>query len=348
MLFFIFAFVSLSQAANDVSDSAFGQATKSKSQYCEEIKSNATPSYCESENIAKGLWNAATASNYVERCPQQCSTLKLVDRAGWGAPTPKRCNPQDKDYVQQIDKLRIAERRAYCSKSDEAASDKLIEQMQKMEKDRPEPMCVFPMDESPTTLVLHHSDGPFYRSPGKPIGPAQVLGYHKGNNEWADIGYHFIISKNDSGQWQVYEGRERVKDKNCKWMLGAHVGPGANEGALGIMIVGDYNSETEEPNTPFLLGPNPPQPGAIAKVVELVAQLKSECPSIKNLISHKEARARAFGCVHPKTGLVDETIGNCAEINKGKKGHAGCKTTCPGIGCSLIPGDIHNKVIHGR
>lgn len=341
------------RGAGDVSPTSRGSSTSTtpsvQRPYCDQVQGQIGPKgRCDLDTLAKGIWNAAASSRFVNDCPRPCSGLKVVNRAGWGAPTPKRCGPEEKAYVQQVDRTRIAERRAYCSKGDVATSEKLVADLRAMEAQKPEPMCVFPMEATPKTLVLHHSGGVFFRKPGIPVGPAQLLGYHKGKNEWADIGYHYIVAADEKGKWNVYEGREQVPGEKCKWMMGAHLGPGANDGSLGILIVGNYNTEKEDPGAAQLLGPNPPQAGAIAKVTELVAKLKKECPGIQEFTGHNDARMRAFGCVNPATGAVDESIGNCGEENKGVKGRAGCKTTCPGVGCNHIPGDIHARVINGR
>ena len=345
----VLSLIAYAGTPNDMGRSARSAEGKTGRPYCDEVQGQKPRGqHCNMDALAKGIWNAAAATTFVSDCPHTCSGLNVINRAGWGAPTPKRCTPDEKAYVQQVDRTRIAERRAYCSQNDVAASDQFIANLRTMEAQKPEPMCVFPMDSPPKTLVLHHSGGVFFRAPNKPVGPAQLLGYHKGKNDWADIGYHYIVARDDKGKWQVYEGRERVAGNRCQWMLGAHLGPGANDGSLGIVIVGNYNSEKEEPGSPQLLGPNPPQAGAIARVTELVAQLKKECPGIQELVGHNEARMRAFGCVNPATGEVDESIANCSEENKGVRGRAGCKTTCPGVGCRHIPGDVQAKVLHGR
>lgn len=61
-----------------------------------------------------------------------------------------------------------------------------------------------------------------------------IQNYHMDNNEWDDIGYHFLVDKYGN----IYEGREVN-------VIGAHAG-GHNTRSIGIAYLGDGDHITEE------------------------------------------------------------------------------------------------------
>lgn len=72
------------------------------------------------------------------------------------------------------------------------------------------------------TVVIHHSALDFN------LGPQAIQALHMRNNDFADIGYHFLID----GLGQLYEGRSiRVR--------GAHTG-GHNTGYVGVCLMGNF------------------------------------------------------------------------------------------------------------
>jgi hypothetical protein len=313
-----------------------------KPAYCAEATATSKKSECRENTRSK--WERADATAFTKNCPQPCDSLKVISRADWNhpQPTPKLCTAAEKKLQLEYAVLKQQERVAYCGEGDAAKAAKIVEAMKVKGR---EPPCMIDMDISPKSLNIHHSEGQSVDHNGKPVGAMNMFKYYTESPQtWSDIPYHFVVAKDEKGKWQVFEGRKRL-DK-CKWVVGGHVGPGANLDSLGILIVGNYNTEKENPGATQLLGPNPPEPGAMARVVQLVASLKRDCPTITNVMGHGEARARAYGCV--TNGKVDLSKGNCKEENKGVAGRAGCWKTCPGVGCSAIPGDLHNRVVNGR
>jgi hypothetical protein len=328
-----------------------GGAAKSvspKAAYCSESPSRSKNSDC-AQSKRPG-WTRTDASAFIHNCVQPCDSVKVFTRAEWKHPEPnaKLCNESEKKLQLEYAVLKQKERTAYCGRGSPTEANTVIKEIKaKTVKDGKEPPCMIDMDGSPKSLVIHHSEGESVDEKGKPVGPASILKYYK-EEGWADIPYHYIVAKDEKGKWQIYEGRQRLKSAGdkCKWVVGGHNGPGANLDSLGIMIIGNYNTEKENPGAPQLLGPNPPEPGAVARVTQLVAALKRDCPAIASVMGHGEARARAYGCM--TKDKVDLAKGNCREENKGVAGRAGCWKTCPGVGCSAIPGDLHSRVVHGR
>ncbi len=144
------------------------------------------------------------------------------------------------------------------------------------------------------TLVIHHSAGS--QNQTAPV----IQNMHKQERGWSDMGYHYLIGKDSSGSWKIFEGRA----VHPKVAQGAHVGTGLNEKSLGIMIAGRY---TQEGLAPGDSSPAPP-PEALALLSGLVKKLKAEFP-IKNLESH---------------GSLKDQGGYCEHKN------------CPGEGCSHV------------
>ncbi len=85
---------------------------------------------------------------------------------------------------------------------------------------------------TPNRITIHHT------VQGTNIDGAaavrSVQSYHRNNRGWADIGYHFLISRDGT----VYEG-------NPEGRQGAHV-LNQNSGNLGISLIGNY--DREQPN----------------------------------------------------------------------------------------------------
>lgn len=324
---------------------------KPVSSYCDQAKPNFKAPDCDIAAISKkGNWTKPDATKFTENCPQNCSDFEIVSREAWGHPNLNYqvCNEQETKDILRLAKLKKEERITYCAKGDAAKASAIADSIKaevKKLKDGKEPGCMVPMDAPPTSITIHHSEGPSVNPDGTPTGPKDIMKVYIPNG-WSDSPYHYLIAKDKFGMWQVFEGRSRLKGEKCKWLMGAHIGPGANDGSLGIVVIGNYNSEQVDPGGEQPLGPNPPPPGAVSKIIQLVAKLKHDCPSIKQVDGHGEARARAYGCV--TNGHLNLKLGNCAEENKGAAGRAGCYKACPGEGCSTIPGDIHYRVVNGR
>ncbi|MBL7997936.1 MAG: N-acetylmuramoyl-L-alanine amidase [Candidatus Kapabacteria bacterium] len=82
------------------------------------------------------------------------------------------------------------------------------------------------------SIVIHHS------ASAKTSTPNEIRGWHK-QRGFDDIGYHAIIYKT-AGGWILAPGRnESIVGAHCK---------GFNTGTLGVVICGNYETETmEEP-----------------------------------------------------------------------------------------------------
>ncbi len=138
-------------------------------------------------------------------------------------------------------------------------------------------------------------------------------------------------------------------------MVGANVGPGANSGSLGIMIVGNYNSKNRNDDTSKAEA-SPPEGGAIRQLFKLVGSLKKECPSLSELLTHQTTRQRANGCLDMKKNYFPpgkpsedrcQELAGLVEMVKGQpppKPKVGCTTSCPGAGCMHLPTSISEKV----
>lgn len=120
----------------------------------------------------------------------------------------------------------------------------------------------------PNKITLHHSWRPS-RTQFK--GSSTIRGiqrYHMDSNGWSDVGYHFLIGTDSSGNVTIYQGRPENK-------IGAHTG-GYNTHNIGICLIGDHDVESLHPN-------------AYKKLVELIAWL---CATYRispdNLYGHRD------------------------------------------------------------
>lgn len=79
----------------------------------------------------------------------------------------------------------------------------------------------------PNKIILHHSgtkDGEIKNFDG-------IRNHHVNVNDWADIGYHYVV-ENINGTYVTLKGRnENVAGVHC---------PGQNNQSLGICLVGDF------------------------------------------------------------------------------------------------------------
>lgn len=122
-------------------------------------------------------------------------------------------------------------------------------------------------------IVLHHAAA-------KTASVTDVDRWHKQNNGWAGIGYHFYVRKDG----KIYRGRPLNT-----W--GAHV-YGKNDVSVGICAEGDYTTEQM------------PQAQKTA-IAELLDYLKAEYPSAK-IVGHYEIGASSCpGANYPIAELKD-------------------------------------------
>lgn len=118
------------------------------------------------------------------------------------------------------------------------------------------------MDDRKVTdeIILHHA--------AATASVKDIHSWHLNGNGWAGIGYHFYVRKNG----EVYRGRPINK-------VGAHTG-GENSHTIGICFEGNFEKETM----------SEAQKNAGA---ELVADLKTQFPSIVKVSKHKDHNATA-------------------------------------------------------
>lgn len=75
-------------------------------------------------------------------------------------------------------------------------------------------------------IIIHHSG-----SPRDKTTVDDIMRWHVFDNEWSDIGYHWMID----GKGAVHMGRsERLRGAHCK---------GHNKDSLGICVFGNFDKE---------------------------------------------------------------------------------------------------------
>ena len=84
------------------------------------------------------------------------------------------------------------------------------------------------LDKRNTTnlIVIHHTGS----RTDTDQGAVQIDNYHKNYNDWAMIGYHFVIRKDGT----IERGRP-------EWAVGSHA-QGHNSNSIGIHLSGDFNA----------------------------------------------------------------------------------------------------------
>jgi len=98
-----------------------------------------------------------------------------------------------------------------------------------------------------THIVIHHAAGNYASNltQGKKQVRA-IQSYHQGQNDWSDIGYHFLID----ARGNIYQGRPYMEHKPLSLIprlaLGAHVCR-QNSGKIGICFLGCYHPPTKKP-----------------------------------------------------------------------------------------------------
>jgi tetratricopeptide (TPR) repeat protein len=83
-----------------------------------------------------------------------------------------------------------------------------------------------------TCVTIHHSGGECFWSDSRSAAAQEIRKiqrYHQEQQGWADIGYHFVIDRTGA----VWQGR-RLRYQ------GAHAGGAANNGNIGIALLGNF------------------------------------------------------------------------------------------------------------
>ncbi len=85
-----------------------------------------------------------------------------------------------------------------------------------------------------TRITIHHTDDEM--SKGQSWGDKEIVRriqrHHQKNNNWADIGYHFLIGSDG----RVYEGRPLT-------VQGAHARGANNIANIGVSLIGDFDKQ---------------------------------------------------------------------------------------------------------
>ncbi|MEK8143049.1 peptidoglycan recognition family protein [Streptomyces sp. M10(2022)] len=121
------------------------------------------------------------------------------------------------------------------------------------------------------TITIHHTD-----TPNDDTDPAAtvraVYEYHAIDNDWGDIGYHFLIDQ----QGRIYEGRWSGEDgvpghdKDGKVVTAFHTG-GFNSGNLGIALLGNLQEQ----------GPTDAARDTLTKLVSVLTRLHGLDPQAR-------------------------------------------------------------------
>lgn len=142
--------------------------------------------------------------------------------------------------------------------------------------------CILKFQNTPTRITLHHAGVP----PNQ--GVAEFQTYHMNSHGWSDVGYHYVIGRDESGKWRVYEGRP------SKYQ-GAHAGPGENSDSIGIVIAGDYTAGKSGSLDTSKEAELPPRE-AVEQLMALMEKLKKENPKLKSIAGHDDAYWQGLGC----------------------------------------------------
>jgi len=117
------------------------------------------------------------------------------------------------------------------------------------------------------TIVIHQTDGADNGS----FTPYDIAQYHTNGNNWAGIGYHYVII--DSGQ--IYQTQPDNK-------ISYHAS-GYNTNSIGITITGDHRRNNNEENSTLISNKE------YKSLVYLVAKLKEKYNiPVENIIGHNE------------------------------------------------------------
>ncbi len=128
----------------------------------------------------------------------------------------------------------------------------------------------YPLDQTLDTIVVHHTNN------SESIKSNENREIGRG---FAAIGYHFFIEKTGD----IFEGRPLE-------VMGSHAGEGLTSGvesdpdfhAIGIVLQGDYHWEDD------LIFHETPPPAQLNSLEALVTALRTQYPSIRKLLLHRE------------------------------------------------------------
>lgn len=133
-----------------------------------------------------------------------------------------------------------------------------------------------------TTLIVHAA----YTPPSMDIGASTIRRWHTIENDWQDIGYHYVIRRNG----EIETGRPIEQ-------IGAHA-QGHNDHSIGVCLVGGYN-EQGQPDSNYTFR-------QLAALYSLGQQLKSQYPGI-NIIGHRDVSNKACPCFDATAFFAGDT-----------------------------------------
>lgn len=126
----------------------------------------------------------------------------------------------------------------------------------------------FIKDWNYNAIAIHHSGNKGMKD------PLEIEKYHMNNNNFDDIGYHYMIHQNG----KIYEGREI-------FYRGSHIA-GMNSGKIGILMLGDFDTQWWDSDDSLTKN-------HINKLKKLITTLKQQFPTITFLGGHKEYSRKA-------------------------------------------------------
>ena len=320
----IFSVVSVAQAQEAVGRRAFRTpvAGARAPLYCEAAPKEKRPQICSALQSSKA-WTVTQSTNYIQSCGENCESMRVVGRSEWGAAqTTGLCTPEQERKLKVLNTKKLTQEKALCFEDD----TKKYNSIRNWLKSNPDPKCIPRLQQAPQTIVIHHT-ADFGVNGGTEL--KEIQRYHMQSQDWADIGYHFVISPDKKGNWQVHEGRKRLPGK-CSFLQGAHAGRGMNADSIGIAIVGNYQDSKPSFADPRSATRKTPPPEAQRRLVQLVAKLKADCPTIQDVVGHSAFKMKKLGCV----------------AGQGKACQK-CMTACPGSGCQHLPPNLAGRILRG-
>lgn len=128
------------------------------------------------------------------------------------------------------------------------------------------------------TIVLHNS--------GNGMDPSiqKLHDKHITSNGWEDIGYHYLIGRKDKKESNIYEGRPLI-------FKGSHASK-YNSKKIGILIEGDLEYQWWDKDDDL-------ENEQINLLAKLIFKLKTEIPSIKNLVGHSDVLGKSRSVFYP-------------------------------------------------
>lgn len=255
------------------SDSCFWKSKKHEEEWDAQA-SLVSPMVCPLEPVE--VVKRVATEPYSSECRNLGKFIEYT-KGGWKAcAAPNACNGSMESRKRKQAEWRRQEKKAECSKE---AKPKFSHQ--------PEDSCLVKFEKPIRKIVVHQTDGYSHQ------GPNHVFNVHR-DRGYDDIGYHYVIARDERGEWKVFEGRPRQFE-------GAHGGPGSNSDSLAIAIAGCFRTAPVSPTKPCKESDRPP-PEAVRALTNLVGKLKKEIkdengnPSIREISGHGEHRYAETGC----------------------------------------------------